>query len=416
MSKIKHALIVDDSRLARDGLSALLKAVNLSVVQAGTAVAALALLKTSSIDVIFMDSRMPDCDPYEVVRSLSRQSATASIPIVICATKDAPAEREKARKSGARGFLVKPITGRVIDKILGFLEQAGPTDLSAELQQDLDSIDAENLPVLELTESQAISLQPTKEKLLPRSTTSTSSTSSASVASPVLTESVDDIMDQIRTAVEEVARQTASSLGQQAGSEAGQKAGYQAGYEAGQQVGHDAGQQAGHEAGQKAGHQAGYQAGKQAGQQAGHQAGSQAGEKRARELIDHVVQDELSQWKTTAKTEVYNLLQSRMIPLVKKLAKEIATQEAQEAAISTATETARKEADAVASKTAAELARAISKEVALEAAKNTTVEATEAFSAQWRRNLIRYTLLVSVLSASISLGMAFLLHKLPYFF
>lgn len=454
MSRFQHALIIDDSRLAREGLSALLTATGLRVTMAQTAEGALGGMKTVLPDVIFMDSRMPDCNAYDVVRSLTASQATATIPVVICASRDTPAEREKARQCGARGFLVKPLTARMVEKTLDFL-QSGIVEEGSEVEAGAAMPDWNKMPVLNDTEqpgdipllevsaenvpplaaevgiksSRRPAAEPTAAsatEALPGIVSGTSSPSKAGRASgaspavphPQLTEvhlagileKIHDSVQEIAyTTAQEVALQIATETSRSVAEEAGRKAGIRAGLEAGQKKG----QQAGEEAGKQAGHQAGYQAGQQAGQQAGYQAGQQAGEKIARALIDSVLEDEFSQWKSSAKNEVYEQVRNKALPLVRKLANEIAEQIAREVATQIATETALARAEEVGRSVAGEVAQVTARGVASETAQSTAMEVMNHFSAQWRRKLIRYTLLISLLGAVIAGAVTILLQKYP---
>ena len=474
MSRFQHALIIDDSRLAREGLSGLLTAAGLKVTMAQTAESALTGMKTVKPDVIFMDSRMPDCNAFDVVRSLTTAPATATIPVVICASRDTPAEREKARQCGARGFLVKPLTARMVDKTLDFLQSESAEGRSAgdlgTVMPDwskmpvLDASDeAGDLPILEIPAGKIPLLVPevgtkslhppasdvgTKSSRPPASDSATASVSevvsgamsgagSANVVSTgalpkgdsssgatfvtahqpqtevhlagILEKIHDSVQEIAYTTAQEVALQISTETSRSVAEEAGRKAGIRAGLEAGQKKG----QQAGEEAGKQAGHQAGYQAGQQAGQQAGYQAGQQAGEKIARALIDSVLEDEFSQWKSSAKNDVYEQVRNKALPLVRKLANEIAEQIAREVATQVATETALARAEEVGRSVAGEVAQVTARSVASETAQSTAMEVMNHFSAQWRRKLIRYTLLISLLGAVIAGAVTILLQKYP---
>ncbi|THB69977.1 MAG: response regulator [Gammaproteobacteria bacterium] len=115
---IQKALVVDDSRLARIALSKLLDPHNIIVVMAGSSEEALQCAKEQDPDIIFMDYMMPDVDGYETTRILNNDPKLSHIPVVMCTSQDTEEDRQKARECGAKGFLTKPTTQPVLDKVI----------------------------------------------------------------------------------------------------------------------------------------------------------------------------------------------------------------------------------------------------------------------------------------------------------
>ena len=64
------ALVVDDSRTARESLKRMLAAHNLEVDTLESAPEALEYLKNTTPDVIFMDHMMPDMDGFQAVEAI----------------------------------------------------------------------------------------------------------------------------------------------------------------------------------------------------------------------------------------------------------------------------------------------------------------------------------------------------------
>jgi twitching motility two-component system response regulator PilH len=60
-------------------------------------------------DVIVMDVVMPGMNGFQATRRLSKNSATANIPVVIVSTKGQETDRIWGLRQGATQYLVKPV-------------------------------------------------------------------------------------------------------------------------------------------------------------------------------------------------------------------------------------------------------------------------------------------------------------------
>ena len=68
-------------------------------------------------DVVLMDISMPVMDGFEATKRLRKKSP--QVPVVILTGSNAPGDVDKARTSGATGYLTKDrIAGELIDAIL----------------------------------------------------------------------------------------------------------------------------------------------------------------------------------------------------------------------------------------------------------------------------------------------------------
>jgi CheY-like chemotaxis protein len=114
----KCALIVDDSRSAREVLRKLLATHQLRVETAESAEAALDYLSTARPDVIFMDHMMPGMDGFQAVRAIKNNPATATIPIMMYTSQEGELYVGQARALGAVGVLPKQIKPVEVTEIL----------------------------------------------------------------------------------------------------------------------------------------------------------------------------------------------------------------------------------------------------------------------------------------------------------
>jgi DNA-binding NarL/FixJ family response regulator len=102
-----RVLVVDDQRLVREGLSALLELVeDLQLVAvAADGDQAIALADEHSPDVVLMDLRMPGMDGVEATRQIRRQHP--DVQVVVLTTHADDDSILAALRAGARGYLTK---------------------------------------------------------------------------------------------------------------------------------------------------------------------------------------------------------------------------------------------------------------------------------------------------------------------
>jgi twitching motility two-component system response regulator PilH len=68
-----------------------------------------------------MDIVMPGMSGFEATRTISRDPETASIPVIICSTKGQETDKAWGLRQGAKDYLVKPITEKLlIEKLKAF--------------------------------------------------------------------------------------------------------------------------------------------------------------------------------------------------------------------------------------------------------------------------------------------------------
>lgn len=61
-------------------------------------------------DLILMDVIMPKMSGFQATRQLSKNPATANIPIVIISTKDQESDKQWGLRQGAKVYLVKEVS------------------------------------------------------------------------------------------------------------------------------------------------------------------------------------------------------------------------------------------------------------------------------------------------------------------
>lgn len=115
---IKNVLVVDDSATELHILGEILKKNGYAVSTAGSGEDAIEKLKTARPDLILMDVVMPGMSGFEATRSITRNSATSHIPIIICTTKGQETDKAWGLRQGAKDYIVKPVVeSQLMEKI-----------------------------------------------------------------------------------------------------------------------------------------------------------------------------------------------------------------------------------------------------------------------------------------------------------
>ena len=115
----KTILIVDDSATVLLSVKSTLEMNGYKVESASDGVKALDKLKAGlKPDVIITDVNMPNMGGLELIKNVKAQSSFRFTPILTLTTEGATAKRDEAKRLGATGWLVKPLSGNDLMKVL----------------------------------------------------------------------------------------------------------------------------------------------------------------------------------------------------------------------------------------------------------------------------------------------------------
>jgi two-component system chemotaxis response regulator CheY len=101
-------LAIDDSRTIREMLRETLSSAGFDVHVAVDGLDGLEKLRALSPNVIITDINMPRLDGFGVIEAVRAGAYRSALPILVLTTESAPDLKERARKSGATGWIVKP--------------------------------------------------------------------------------------------------------------------------------------------------------------------------------------------------------------------------------------------------------------------------------------------------------------------
>jgi len=114
-------LLVDDSKTELHVLSELLTKKGYQVRTAENGEEALRRLQEDKPDLILMDVVMPGQNGFQLTRTITRDPQYASIPVIICSSKNQETDRVWGMRQGARDYVVKPVNpDELLAKIKAF--------------------------------------------------------------------------------------------------------------------------------------------------------------------------------------------------------------------------------------------------------------------------------------------------------
>lgn len=120
-----RALIVDDSSVMRKIVERCLRATGLNfsdVLEAGSGVEALEVLRGEKVDLIVSDIQMPHMDGLEFLRQVKAAKLAPGVPVVMIATESSSDDVMRAVEAGATGYIRKPFTpDQVRERVLPLL-------------------------------------------------------------------------------------------------------------------------------------------------------------------------------------------------------------------------------------------------------------------------------------------------------
>lgn len=101
-------LAVDDSRTMRHMLEEALTGAGFDVELAEDGIDGLDKLPDAAPDLVITDINMPRMDGFGFIENVRAQSDWAAVPILVLTTESGEALKQRARKAGATGWIVKP--------------------------------------------------------------------------------------------------------------------------------------------------------------------------------------------------------------------------------------------------------------------------------------------------------------------
>jgi two-component system chemotaxis response regulator CheY len=110
-----EVLVVDDSKLMRDMVTACLRAApDLAVSHAASGLDAIERLSLKQFDLLVLDLNMPDIGGIEVLEFVRGQDKLRALPVLVLTTRGDDDSRRDALAAGASSFMTKPFEPEAI--------------------------------------------------------------------------------------------------------------------------------------------------------------------------------------------------------------------------------------------------------------------------------------------------------------
>ncbi|GAB4409690.1 MAG: hypothetical protein Kow00106_03260 [Anaerolineae bacterium] len=121
-SHMPTVLIVDDHQVVRRVVRHALQPLALDVIEAENAGTALTLAESFALDLVLVDTNLPDEDGFRLLQQLKALPHLATAPMIMLSSSGGSDEEIRAREAGAAAFLSKPFhTQALREAVLGAL-------------------------------------------------------------------------------------------------------------------------------------------------------------------------------------------------------------------------------------------------------------------------------------------------------
>jgi two-component system chemotaxis response regulator CheY len=112
---MKKVLVVDDSATVRQQVGIALKEAGFDVVEASDgAEGAAKIASDQTIGMVILDVNMPRMGGLEMLESIKRDGKNSGMPVVMLTSEGQQELIERAKRAGARGWIVKPFKAELL--------------------------------------------------------------------------------------------------------------------------------------------------------------------------------------------------------------------------------------------------------------------------------------------------------------
>jgi two-component system chemotaxis response regulator CheY len=110
---MKKILVIDDSPTVRQQVGLALSQAGYQVVEAVDGMDAIGKVDTS-ISMLICDVNMPRMNGLEMLEKLRTDARWTALPVVMLTTEGQPGLIERAKKAGAKGWIIKPFKAELL--------------------------------------------------------------------------------------------------------------------------------------------------------------------------------------------------------------------------------------------------------------------------------------------------------------
>ncbi|MGJ8623648.1 MAG: response regulator [Yoonia sp.] len=113
-------LAIDDSRTIRTLVTRALETAGFHVTTAVDGVEGVSKFQDMHADLVITDVNMPNKDGFGVIDDIRQGQTNRGVPILVLTTESGAALKDRARKAGATGWIVKPFDD---DALVGVIKR-----------------------------------------------------------------------------------------------------------------------------------------------------------------------------------------------------------------------------------------------------------------------------------------------------
>lgn len=113
-----HILAIDDSRTIRTLLTIALEKAGFAVTTAVDGVDGVTKFQQAHADLVITDVNMPNKDGFGVIEDIRKGDINRAVPVLVLTTESGSALKERARKAGATGWIVKPFDDEALVSVI----------------------------------------------------------------------------------------------------------------------------------------------------------------------------------------------------------------------------------------------------------------------------------------------------------
>lgn len=124
---IKRVLIVDDSSSVRRQVCGVLLQAGYDMVEAADGVEGAETIRAQlDLDLVICDVNMPRMNGLDMLDTLHDELAKRQLPVMMLTTEGQPEAMARAKKAGAKGWIVKPFKEPLLLSAVGKLTKLRP--------------------------------------------------------------------------------------------------------------------------------------------------------------------------------------------------------------------------------------------------------------------------------------------------
>ena len=117
-----RVLVVDDEEAIRSTMKQAIDYAGHDCLLARSGQEGLDVVERESLDVVFLDIKMPGMDGLALLERLRERPATATVPVVFMTARGRQADLDRYHAAGAAGVIVKPFDPLTLaDRIRGLM-------------------------------------------------------------------------------------------------------------------------------------------------------------------------------------------------------------------------------------------------------------------------------------------------------